>query len=132
MEPEIYEALLNTSQSEIELKQHVDAVRGLSFNETNTQLASCGDDGKVIVWDLKQNPPAPNNLKIKNPIRIFFRCVAFCQNYLIAGTENNSVFFWKTNSLESKPEIISSNNTRVECMPTTVNINCCIHQDQKE
>lgn len=116
MEPDIYEALLNTSQSEIILKQHVDAVRGLCFNENNTRLASCGDDGKVIVWDLKQSPPVAQNLKIKNPLKIFFRCVSFYRNYLIAGTENSSVYFWNRNALQSSPEIISSNNTRIECM----------------
>ena len=114
MDPEIYESLLKTSNSNTVLNQHIDAVRGVCFSQSDTKLASCGDDGKVIVWDLNNEPAKAQNLRVKNPSKVFFRCVAFYHNYLIAGTENNKVYFWKQDEFNATAEIIESHNSRVE------------------
>ena len=46
--------MVHNGTKDLELKKHVDLVRGVSANETGSRVASCSKDTTVIIWDTEQ------------------------------------------------------------------------------
>jgi len=117
LDPDIFNALLKTSGSLMVFKEHTDAVRGLCFGD-NGQIASCGDDGQVLLWAFSPGEnPGFIRLKTLQTEKLFFRTVQFFNpTLLVAGTENGKFFFWRGNPANTSPEVYQSLNYRIEAI----------------
>lgn len=117
-DPVIYEALSAISKDQTILRGHQDGVRSIVLDPDKNTLFSCGDDGKVMIWNINQpsNPPVILNLP-KKVIGTTRTLGITCDGkWLIAGTTGGDVVIWDRNAFSSTPKIIHAHTSVVDGM----------------
>ncbi len=81
------------------LKGHSGAVRDLDWNDTETRLASAGDDGTVRIWDASTGDQL---LVLQHPEGLSFRGVAWSSDgsRLAGGAIDGTVFIWGSENIK--------------------------------
>jgi len=93
------------------LKGHSGLVKGLAVSSDNKFLASSGDDGKVLLWNLTDNTPKPTEI-ISGQNE--FNAVAFSNdNTMLAGCSEMMLYVWKMNDLKQKPLKLSGHTNKI-------------------
>ena len=133
-DPDIFKALSQTAGKNIIYREHKDVVRRVTYDHSGKFVASCSDDGKVIIREI-QNPTGIQILKTNTKDQISLRCLAFNKNgsSIVAGSSNGSVFIWDLESKKENPVIISVHNGLVIdlCFDATDNLIATAGSDGK-
>jgi len=93
------------------LKGHAGLVKGLAASSDGKYLASSGDDGKVLLWDMTEAKPKSTEI-ISGTNE--FNSVAFsADNTILAGCSDQKIYIWKVSDLKQKPLILSGHTGRI-------------------
>jgi WD40 repeat protein len=107
-DPAIYSALSEISTDPRVLRGHEDAVRSAVATKNGKSLFSCGDDNKILHWNLNNLTEQPSQLEIPKGMKEGFRCLALTRNeeWLISGTTSGKLLIWKQKDLLQPQKII--------------------------
>ncbi len=100
-----------TDRNKYILRGHSGLVKGLAVSSDGKYLASSGDDGKVLLWDLTESTPKPIEVIAGQNE---FNAVAFsADNSMLAGCSDQKIYIWKINDLKQKPQVLSGHSGRI-------------------
>jgi WD40 repeat protein len=104
-DPVIYAALSATVNDQVILRGHEDGVRSIALTKDGKTLYSCGDDDKMLMWQLNRTPISPVILDIPKKGRESLRSVGLThdERWLIAGTTGGNLLIWERNSQNTMP-----------------------------
>jgi len=107
-DPAIYNALSAISNDQIILRGHDDGVRAIVIEKDGKTLFSCGDDGKLLMWNLDKIQSPPIRLDIPKHGQEALRSIGLtCDGrWLIAGSTSGNLVIWKRSSLKTLPQIV--------------------------
>jgi len=74
-----------TTETPLILGEHGDYVQTVEFNGSGSLLASAGDDGQLILWDLHANPPAAVSRTAAHRGTIYDLVFSSDEKYIITG-----------------------------------------------
>lgn len=124
-DPDIFKALSETTERNTVFREHKDIVRRVIYDNTGKLVASCSDDGIVIIRNI-QNQENIQILKTNTKEQIGLRSLAFSHNgaFIAAGSTDGSVFIWDLSEKKESPLIISAHNIVVNdiCFDVTDNV----------
>ena len=82
------------------LKGHTMAINAIEINYTNEYLASCSNDGFVMVWDLASGRPI-TALKedLDEPILVLLFFQGRSDEFLIAASEKGNAYIYKMHDI---------------------------------
>jgi WD40 repeat protein len=108
----IYGALSAIAEDPVKLRAHTDAVRDAVVSGDGAWLYSCGDDGKVLQWNLADLQEAPLPATLPGNIREAFRSLALTQDgsWLLAGTSGGKIIAWKRANILIPPLVIQAHS----------------------
>lgn len=90
------------------LLQHKAKVLGVAFDLNNSQVATAGENAKIIVWDLDRGE---RNFELQNPSSVFSVAVAPNGKTLAAGLQNRTLI-WDLNTQEQLIGLPQSGNIK--------------------
>ncbi|MBI1306096.1 MAG: hypothetical protein GC181_05730 [Bacteroidetes bacterium] len=104
MDPEIYYALFNSmrlfqNEKEYLLRDHKDAVKSICYNSSNGDLASTGDDGKLIVSNFEKN----TEFTFSHPKLLLFDNLVYNENgsRIALSCDNNSIQIFNSGEIST-------------------------------
>ena len=104
----IYAALSAISGDQVILRGHDDGVRSMALTKDGKTLFSCGDDDKLLMWNMVNNQLPPVRLEIPKQGQGALRSVGLTheEQWLISGSANGNLVIWNRNNISSLPRII--------------------------
>lgn len=115
-DPDIYNALSSVTADQQILRGHEDAVRAMDLSDDGKQLVSCGDDGKVLLWDLLHPEKSPLSLPVSGSGLQGFRSVMFGKNRIVAGGFSGKLYVWQRNQPLQAPLILNGHKGAVNSL----------------
>jgi energy-coupling factor transporter ATP-binding protein EcfA2 len=114
-DPVIYSALSLISNNQIILRGHDDGVRSIALTKDGKTLYSCGDDNKLMIWNLTDLQLPPVQIAIPKQAQGVLRSIGltFDDRLLIAGTTSGDLLIWKRSSINDLPKIIHGHTSVV-------------------
>ncbi|EDZ62152.1 WD-repeat containing protein [Sulfurimonas gotlandica GD1] len=91
---------------------HTRWVQTVAFNYNNTLLASSGGDGKIVLWNTKDN--ILSSTLTGNDDSIYSLGFAKKDNLLVSGSRDRTVRLWDINNFKSDWEL-DEHKERIEC-----------------
>ncbi len=96
------------------LKGHSGIVKGLAISPDNRYLASGGDDGKLILWDLQAAQHESSTLMSGDNE---FTSLAFSSdNKWLAASSGHFIYLWSVNNIKDKPLKLSVHADKITCI----------------
>ena len=107
-DPAIYSALSVISHDQVILRGHDDGVRSIVLSKDGKTLFSCGDDGKLLMWNMDNMQSPPSRLEMPKQGQHSLRSVGLTheERWLIAGSTSGNLVIWNRNSLNILPRIV--------------------------
>lgn len=107
-DPAIFTALSAISNTQVILRSHEDGVRSIALTKDGKTLFSCGDENRLLMWNLAdlQLPPVPMTMPKQS--RGVLRTIGLTPDdrLLIAGTTVGDLLIWKHLSASDMPGIV--------------------------
>ncbi len=117
-DPDIYAALSNIVNDQIILRGHTDGVRAIALFADGKKMASCSDDGNVLLWDIDNTNATPGIMKMPKTGKENFRSLIVTTDgsLLIAGTFSGKLFFWSPISPSTLPVVIPVHSSAINSL----------------
>jgi len=115
-DPDLYQALSEVKHDQEILRGHEDAVRAMTLSPDGKQLISCGDDGKVLIWDMADLNRRPLSLNTGPNGKEGIRSVAMSPNWILAGCYNGKLLAWSKGQEQGPPKVIAAHNGPASCL----------------
>jgi WD40 repeat protein/energy-coupling factor transporter ATP-binding protein EcfA2 len=109
-DPTIYSALSAISGDPVKLRGHSDAVRSAVLTRDGMILFSCGDDRKVLQWDMADLTKPPETVLVPQETAGAFRALTLTRDdeWLIAGTKSGKILVWERDLIRQAPKILDA------------------------
>ena len=109
-DPTIYSALSAISGDAVKLRGHGDAVRSAVLTRDGKTLFSCGDDNKVLQWNMGELTKPPEPVFVPVEAAGAFRALTLTKDdeWLIAANKNGKILVWKRNATGQAPLILDA------------------------
>ncbi len=107
-DPVIYNALATISNDQIILRGHDDGVRSIVLGKDGRILFSCGDDDKLLLWNLENPQLPPVQIVMPKQGHGTLRTIGltYDNRWLIAGTTTGDLIIWKPGALKSSQQVV--------------------------
>jgi hypothetical protein len=117
-EPDIYTALSSISEDAVTLRGHDDAVRDIALSPDGKFLASAGDDGRLLVWNMGNLKASPVQAFTGKAAREKFRAADFTADgsTLAGGTFGGRIFLWNAHDLNAAPRILKAHTSGINAI----------------
>lgn len=80
------------------LDGHTNWIRGVQWAKTNDcLLSSCGDDGKLCIWDIRVNVRQPPSITLSTKRRMSYNCLDWhpvFTHHIATGAQDSSCAIW--------------------------------------
>lgn len=112
-EPAIYNALSAISGDPVTLRGHTDAVRAMAITENGQQLYTCGNDRKILRWDMNDPTQKAIEAIIPKTLTGQFRSITITHDskWLIAGTTTGKLIIWSISSFPQSTRIVDAHTS---------------------
>ncbi|MDP3461338.1 MAG: hypothetical protein Q8S18_00975 [Bacteroidales bacterium] len=117
-DPTLYSALSAISVDPLILRGHDDAVRAISMSKIGKFLYSCGDDKKVLQWNMAKIDEPPIQAELTKEIKAPFRSITLTHDdtWLIAGTTSGQLVIWSLRQFPKFPKVISAHSSIINTL----------------
>lgn len=107
-DPVIYSALSVLSNNQVILRGHEDGVRSMVLTPDGKTLFSCGDDNKMLMWNLNDTRLPPVQLPMSKQQRGTLRSVGLtCDDrWLVAGSSSGDLVVWSRGTPNGMPIVV--------------------------
>ncbi len=107
-DPVIYDALSAISNDQDILRGHGDGVRSMVLAKAGKTLFSCGDDDKMLQWNLNAPHLPPLQFAMPKASHGVLRSLGLTRDerWLLSGTTTGDLIIWKPGSPKSIPQIV--------------------------
>lgn len=114
-DPTIYSALSAISADPLKLRGHRDAVRSAVLTRDGKTLFSCGDDNRILQWNMADLAQSPVTVPVPKETSDALRSLALTANdeWLIAGARNGKILIWKVGALREAPRVLEAHSSVV-------------------
>ncbi len=112
-DPAIYSALSAISGDPVKLRGHTDAVRSAVITTNGKQIFSCGDDNRILEWNLSDLAAPPVRGIVPKEIPDAFRALILTSHdgWLIAGTNTGKILAWKGGDIQKPPSVYDAHSS---------------------
>ena len=117
-DPTLYSALSAISNDPIILRGHQDAVRAVITSADGKWLFSCGDDQKVIRWNIENPEKQPVFAVVPKEIKENFRSIMLThdEKWLIAGTTEGKLIVWDNHLFPGSVSVVNAHESIVNSL----------------
>jgi WD40 repeat protein len=117
-DPTLYSALSAISNDPLILRGHQDAVRAIVTSADGKWLFSCGDDQKVIRWNLESPEKQPVFAILPKEIKENFRSIILThdEKWVVAGTTQGKIIVWNNSLFPSSVIVINAHESSVNSL----------------
>jgi len=117
-DPTLYSALSAISNDPIILRGHQDAVRAVITSADGKWLFSCGDDQKVIRWNIENPEKQPVFAVVPKEIKENFRSIMLThdEKWLIAGTTGGKLIVWDNHLFPGSVSVVNAHESIVNSL----------------
>jgi WD40 repeat protein/energy-coupling factor transporter ATP-binding protein EcfA2 len=117
-DPAIYAALAAVSGDQAILRGHDDGVRAVALTKDGKTLFSCGDDNKLMMWNLSDLQAQPVAVILPKQLQGTLRSLGLTGDgkLLVAGTTAGNLLIWKSSALNEPARIIRAHGGPVAAL----------------
>lgn len=117
-DPAMYSALSAISDDPIILRGHDDAVRSITMSKSGKYLYSCGDDKKVLQWNMDKIDAPPLQAELTKEIKDAFRSITLTHDdsWLVAGNTSGQLVVWSLKQFPKFPKVIRAHSSIVNTL----------------